>query len=51
METAGKVVSEIERELAREEGAPDIVEEKKNIGELQAEAVSEETETQSTPLP
>ena len=29
METAGKVVSEIERELAREEGAPDIVEEKK----------------------
>ena len=25
METAGKVVSEIERELAREEGAPDIV--------------------------
>lgn len=51
METAGKVVSEIERELAREEGAPAIVEEKKNIGELQAEAVSEETETQSAPLP
>lgn len=53
METAGKIVAEIEQELAREEGAPVMVEEKGSVGESPAEtkATLEEKEDQKPPLP
>lgn len=52
METAGKIVAEIEQELAREEGAPAMVEEKESMGEPPAEtkATLEEKEDQKPPL-
>lgn len=53
METAGKVVAEIEQELAMEEGAPVIVAEKESKGEPPAETeiALEENKNQKPTLP